>query len=140
MGTGSIALVVPRGLRSAARADQHLLPRGGRRKICFAGEPYRRRARHDGQRPRAPIRQLFRPDNFLFGQSVAGNNWAKGYCTANHELCESILDVIRKSAESCDALQGFQLFHWLGAAVSSASGLSCGRTGSVFRRRHRAGQ
>lgn len=24
--------------------------------------------------------QLFRPDNFVFGTSGAGNNWAKGAC------------------------------------------------------------
>ena len=26
-----------------------------------------------------PFGQLFRPDNFVFGQTGAGNNWAKGY-------------------------------------------------------------
>lgn len=26
-----------------------------------------------------PFGQLFRPDNFVFGQSGAGNNWAKGH-------------------------------------------------------------
>ena len=25
--------------------------------------------------------QLFRPDNFVYGQSGAGNNWAKGHYT-----------------------------------------------------------
>jgi tubulin beta len=25
-----------------------------------------------------PLGHLFRPDNFVFGQSSAGNNWAKG--------------------------------------------------------------
>ena len=25
--------------------------------------------------------QIFRPDNFVFGQSGAGNNWAKGHYT-----------------------------------------------------------
>ena len=27
------------------------------------------------------IFQIFRPDNFVFGQSGAGNNWAKGHYT-----------------------------------------------------------
>ena len=27
-----------------------------------------------------PFGQIFRPDNFVFGQSGAGNNWAKGHC------------------------------------------------------------
>ena len=27
-----------------------------------------------------PFGQLFRPDNFVFGQTGAGNNWAKATC------------------------------------------------------------
>ena len=45
-------------------------------------------------------------DNFVFGQSGAGNNWAKGHYTEGAELIDSVLDVVRKEAESCDALQG----------------------------------
>ncbi|XP_032003679.1 tubulin beta-8 chain-like isoform X7 [Hylobates moloch] len=56
-----------------------------------------------------PLGQIFRPDNFIFGQSGAGNNWAKGYYTEGAELMESVMDVVRKEAESCDCLQGFQL-------------------------------
>jgi tubulin beta len=66
--------------------------------------------------------QLFRPDNFVFGQSGAGNNWAKGYYTEGQELCEPILDVTRKEAESCDSLQGFQLVHSLGGGTGSGLG------------------
>merc|ERR1719271_1902831 len=56
-----------------------------------------------------PFGQLFRPDNFVFGQTGAGNNWAKGHYTEGAELIDSVLDVVRKEAESCDCLQGFQL-------------------------------
>ena len=28
-----------------------------------------------------PYGSIFRPDNFVFGQSGAGNNWAKGHYT-----------------------------------------------------------
>jgi hypothetical protein len=56
-----------------------------------------------------PFGQIFRPDNFVFGQSGAGNNWAKGHYTEGAELVDSVLDVVRKEAESCDWLQGFQL-------------------------------
>ena len=28
-----------------------------------------------------PYGSLFRPDNYVFGQSGAGNNWAKGHYT-----------------------------------------------------------
>ncbi|KAI3807714.1 hypothetical protein L1987_23648 [Smallanthus sonchifolius] len=57
-----------------------------------------------------PYGQIFRPDNFVFGQSGAGNNWAKGHYTEGAELIDSVLDVVRKEAENCDALQGFQDF------------------------------
>ncbi|XP_038850452.1 tubulin beta-4B chain-like isoform X12 [Salvelinus namaycush] len=60
-----------------------------------------------------PFGQIFRPDNFVFGQSGAGNNWAKGHYTEGAELVDSVLDVVRKEAENCDCLQGFQLTHSL---------------------------
>ncbi|XP_060697238.1 tubulin beta chain-like isoform X6 [Hemiscyllium ocellatum] len=60
-----------------------------------------------------PFGQIFRPDNFVFGQSGAGNNWAKGHYTDGAELIDSVLDVVRKEAEGCDCLQGFQLTHSL---------------------------
>merc|ERR1712137_83475 len=65
---------------------------------------------------------LFRPDNFVFGQSGAGNNWAKGHYTEGAELVDSVLDVIRKEAENTDCLQGFQLTHSLGGGTGSGMG------------------
>ena len=53
-----------------------------------------------------PYGQIFRPDNFVFGQTGAGNNWAKGHYTEGAELIDSVMDVVRKEAESCDCLQG----------------------------------
>ncbi|KJE92575.1 tubulin beta-2 chain [Capsaspora owczarzaki ATCC 30864] len=69
-----------------------------------------------------PLGQLFRPDNFVFGQSGAGNNWAKGHYTEGAELIEPILDVVRKEAEGCDSLQGFQITHSLGGGTGSGLG------------------
>ncbi|TPX56597.1 hypothetical protein PhCBS80983_g04424 [Powellomyces hirtus] len=69
-----------------------------------------------------PYGQLYRPDNFVFGQSGAGNNWAKGYYTEGAELVESVLDVVRKEAENSDSLQGFQVFHSLGGGTGSGMG------------------
>uniref|UniRef100_A0A0N4ZUI9 Tubulin beta chain n=1 Tax=Parastrongyloides trichosuri TaxID=131310 RepID=A0A0N4ZUI9_PARTI len=66
--------------------------------------------------------QLFRPDNFVFGQSGAGNNWAKGHYTEGAELVENVMDVVRKEAEGCDCLQGFQLTHSLGGGTGSGMG------------------
>jgi len=56
-----------------------------------------------------PYGQLFRPDNIVFGQSGAGNNWAKGHYTEGAELIDSVLDVVRKEVENSDCLQGRQL-------------------------------
>jgi len=65
---------------------------------------------------------LFRPDNFVNGQSGAGNNWAKGHYTEGAELVDSIMEVVRKEAESCDALQGFQITHSIGGGTGSGMG------------------
>lgn len=88
-----------------------------------------------------PYGKLFRPDNFVFGQSGAGNNWAKGHYTEGAELVDSVLDVVRKECENCDCLQvilhiwnkgralsqnnyfqGFQLTHSLGGGTGSGMG------------------
>ena len=46
-----------------------------------------------------PYGRIFRPDNFVFGQSGAGNNWAKGHYTEGAELVDSVLDVVRKARD-----------------------------------------
>ena len=62
-------------------------------------------------------------DRHVFtGQSGAGNNWAKGHYTEGAELVDSVLDVVRKEAEGCDCLQGFQLTHSLGGGTGSGMG------------------
>ncbi|KAB5573575.1 hypothetical protein DKX38_000769 [Salix brachista] len=70
----------------------------------------------------SPYGQIFRPDNFVFGQNGAGNNWAKGHYTEGAELIDSVLDVVRKEAENCDCLQGFQICHSLGGGTGSGMG------------------
>ncbi|CAN1778059.1 Tubulin beta-1 chain, partial [Linum perenne] len=69
-----------------------------------------------------PFGQIFRPDNFVFGQNGAGNNWAKGHYTEGAELIDAVLDVVRKEAENCDCLQGFQVCHSLGGGTGSGMG------------------
>ncbi|XP_024972564.1 tubulin beta-1 chain-like [Cynara cardunculus var. scolymus] len=69
-----------------------------------------------------PYGHIFRPDNFVFGQSGAGSNWAKGHYTEGAELIDSVLDVVRKEAENCDSLQGFQVCHSLGGGTGSGMG------------------
>eukprot|EP00871_Galdieria_phlegrea_P002411 jgi/Galph1/3170/GphlegSOOS_G1875.1 len=69
-----------------------------------------------------PYGKLFRPDNFVYGQSGAGNNWAKGHYTEGAELIDNVLDVVRREAEACDCLQGFQITHSLGGGTGSGLG------------------
>ncbi|KOS22706.1 Tubulin beta-1 chain [Escovopsis weberi] len=69
-----------------------------------------------------PFGELFRPDNFVFGQSGAGNNWAKGHYTEGAELVDQVLDVVRREAEGCECLQGFQITHSLGGGTGSGMG------------------
>lgn len=68
-----------------------------------------------------PYGQVFRPDNFIFGQTGAGNNWAKGHYTEGAELIDSVLDVVRKEAESCDCLQGASRYSSQVAQTTSVS-------------------
>jgi tubulin beta len=65
---------------------------------------------------------LFRPDNLIFGHNGAGNNWAKGHYTEGAEIVDNVMDVIRKEAENCECLQGFQLVHSLGGGTGSGMG------------------
>jgi len=70
----------------------------------------------------SPVGTLFKPDNFVFGASGAGNNWAKGHYTEGAELIEEALDVIRKEVENCDCPQGFQICQSLGGGTGSGMG------------------
>eukprot|EP01156_Anaeramoeba_ignava_P005962 Anaeramoba_ignava/a347392_979.p1 GENE.a347392_979~~a347392_979.p1 ORF type:complete len:475 (+),score=167.54 a347392_979:68-1492(+) len=66
--------------------------------------------------------KLFKPDTMVYGQSGAGNNWAKGHYTEGAELIENVMEVIRKESENCDCLQGFQISHSLGGGTGSGLG------------------
>ncbi|XP_028392739.1 tubulin beta chain-like [Dendronephthya gigantea] len=69
-----------------------------------------------------PYGQVFKPDNFVFGQNGTGNNWAKGHYTEGAELIDNVVDIIRKESEGCDCLQGFQLTQSLGGGTGSGMG------------------
>ncbi|PSR74248.1 hypothetical protein PHLCEN_2v9992 [Hermanssonia centrifuga] len=68
------------------------------------------------------IGSLFRPDTFLAGSTGAGNNWAKGFYTEGAEMIESVLEMMRRQSENCDALQGFQMIHSLGGGTGAGLG------------------
>jgi tubulin beta len=68
------------------------------------------------------IGPVFKPDNMVFGNNGAGNNWAKGHYTEGAELVETVLERIRQEIEQCDSPQGFQIFHSLGGGTGSGMG------------------
>ena len=83
------------------------------------------------------LTDVIRPDNYVFGKSGAGNNWAKGFYTDGVELVDGIVEVnpiyfklsyeinfkvTRREVEECDNLQGFQLIHALGGGTGSGLG------------------
>ncbi|XP_030745166.1 tubulin beta-1 chain-like [Sitophilus oryzae] len=69
-----------------------------------------------------PFGRLFSPDSFVFGRGGASNNFAKGMYTEGAELADTVLDIIRKEAEGCDLLQGFQMVHSIGGGTGSGMG------------------
>lgn len=68
------------------------------------------------------VGRLFNPDYCITGTNGAGNNWARGYWTEGAELIECVLEAMRKQAEHCDCLQGFQLVHSIGGGTGSGMG------------------
>ena len=50
-----------------------------------------------------PFGQIFRPDNFVFGQSGAGNNWAKVNIRFSYSICIKMA-MIRGRSNQCVVL------------------------------------
>lgn len=67
------------------------------------------------------LKKLFLP-LYQPGECGAGNNWAKGFYTNGCNLLEEVFDAVRKEAESCDSVQGFQVAHSLGGGTGSGLG------------------
>ena len=70
----------------------------------------------------SPMGTMFKPDNFVFGASGAGNNWAKGHYTEGAELIDEVVDVVRRETEACDCPQGFQITQSIGGGTGSGLG------------------
>ncbi|KAK6789710.1 hypothetical protein RDI58_013510 [Solanum bulbocastanum] len=52
-----------------------------------------------------PYGQISNPDNFVFGQSGAGNNWAKIHYTKDAELIDVVLDVVLRNPKTLTAFK-----------------------------------
>lgn len=66
--------------------------------------------------------KIYAPTSFIHAQSGAGNNWAKGHYTEGAELIDEVMDGVRKEAENCEVLQGFQVCHSIGGGTGSGMG------------------
>ena len=64
-------------------------------------------------------RQLFHPEQLITGKEDAANNYARGHYTVGKEICDLVLDRIRRLADICQGLQGFLLFHSFGGGTGS---------------------
>jgi len=67
-------------------------------------------------------RSLFHPDRLISGKEDAANNFARGYYTVGRDLLEPTLNQIRKLAEQCTSLQGFNIFHSIGGGTGAGFG------------------
>eukprot|EP00927_Polykrikos_kofoidii_P004434 TRINITY_DN11749_c0_g1_i1.p1 TRINITY_DN11749_c0_g1~~TRINITY_DN11749_c0_g1_i1.p1 ORF type:complete len:463 (+),score=70.87 TRINITY_DN11749_c0_g1_i1:125-1513(+) len=65
---------------------------------------------------------MFRPDSYIFGRGGGTNNWAKGHYTEGDDVIDNVLEVVRKEAECCECLHGFQICHSLGGGTGSGLG------------------
>lgn len=70
----------------------------------------------------SPNGQIFRPDNFIFGQAGSGNNFARAKYAAGVEIRDIILERVRYEAEMCDSLVGFQMLSGIGGGTGSGLG------------------
>ncbi|KAF7258356.1 hypothetical protein EG68_04953 [Paragonimus skrjabini miyazakii] len=64
-------------------------------------------------------RQLFHPEQIITGKEDAANNYARGYFTVGREICDLVMDRIRKTADMCDGVQGFFFYNSLGGGTGS---------------------
>ena len=78
--------------------------------------------------PNGPHRAHRRHDPSCLISSNLSREWRASIPTiepllfSGAELVDSVLDVVRREAESCDCLQGFQLTHSLGGGTGSGMG------------------
>ncbi|CAD5115074.1 DgyrCDS4090 [Dimorphilus gyrociliatus] len=70
------------------------------------------------------LRNVFDRRQLITDVSGSGNNWAVGHMVYGQQHRESILENVRKEAESCDSLQCFFILHSMGGGTGSGLGTS----------------
>lgn len=64
-------------------------------------------------------RSLYHPEQLISGKEDAANNYARGHYTVGRDVIEFVLERIRKTANLCNSLQGFLMFHSFGGGTGS---------------------
>lgn len=64
----------------------------------------------------------YKSDGGLKHMEGCHKNWGNGRYETGPEVIEMVMDLVRKEAESCDALQGFQLAHSIGGGTGAGLG------------------
>lgn len=67
-------------------------------------------------------KQLFHPEQLITGNEDASKDFARGKYTVGKELVDQVLDSIRKLADQCTGLQGFNIYHALAGGTGSGFG------------------
>ena len=64
-------------------------------------------------------RKLYNPEQLITGKEDAANNFARGHYTLGREICDPVLDRLRKQCDQSTSLQGFIVFHSYGGGTGS---------------------
>jgi tubulin alpha len=67
-------------------------------------------------------KDLYHPEQLISGKEDAANNYARGHYTVGKDMVDLTLERIRKSADQCEGLQGFLVFHSVGGGTGSGFG------------------
>ncbi|KAL9650669.1 hypothetical protein ABK040_001725 [Willaertia magna] len=62
---------------------------------------------------------LYHPNYMVRGTEDASNNYARGHYTVGKDMLERTIQTIKKIADNCSSLQGFQIFHSVGGGTGS---------------------
>lgn len=55
-------------------------------------------------------KELFNPDQMIYGKEDASNNYARGYYTVGKKMLDPCVERLNKLVEACDGLQGYCVF------------------------------
>eukprot|EP01084_Bolivina_argentea_P086730 156734_1 len=66
--------------------------------------------------------RVFKPDNICLGSSRSNNSFATGHYAEGAEIIDECIDIIRREAEECECIQGFQVTHSIGGGTGSGLG------------------